>query len=435
MTNQHDPHAIQSLTGPPLDWLRAHEELSALARNRARLDFAEGVALLFALRSTAHLQLGFATFAEYVERVLGYSPRWTAERLRVAEALESLPELAHALRDGSLSWSAVRELSRVAVADTEREWLRVARERSIRQVEELVSGHDLGDAPGAPSGHSSSKHVLRFEVSADTYAAFREAVASLRRSAGGPLDDDAVLLLMARQALGGSSDPGRASYQIAMTICEECRRGWQRAAGQSALVGTEIVEMAHCDAQPIGRVGPAARMDPSDELEAAGAVAVRARRARQDIPPAERRAIMHRDGGKCIVPGCRSGTFLDVHHLDLRSEGGGHDPDRMVIVCGAHHRAVHRGQLMIDGSVSTGLTFRHADGSRYGTRVEPRAADMFSQAFRALRNLGFREDETRSALQRVRKMAHVGDSTMEMILRSALAALSNGATGHRMPVG
>ena len=58
--------------------------------------------------------LGFGTFAEYVERLLGYRPRWTSERLRVAEALELLPELDQALRDGAVSWSAVRELTRVA---------------------------------------------------------------------------------------------------------------------------------------------------------------------------------------------------------------------------------------------------------------------------------------------------------------------------------
>src|SRR5258706_6505712 len=82
----------------PLDWRCAHEELSRLAKCRARLDWEEGGSLLFALRSGAHLHLGFASFAEYVERLFGYKPRWTAERLRVAEALERLPELEQSLR-------------------------------------------------------------------------------------------------------------------------------------------------------------------------------------------------------------------------------------------------------------------------------------------------------------------------------------------------
>jgi hypothetical protein len=59
-----------------------------------------------ALRSGTHVALGFASFAEYVERLFGYSLRSTCERLRVAQALEQLPEMNQKLQDGSLSWSA-----------------------------------------------------------------------------------------------------------------------------------------------------------------------------------------------------------------------------------------------------------------------------------------------------------------------------------------
>ena len=49
---------------------------------------------------------------EYVERLLGYAPRVSHDKLRVAEALEQLPETASRLRDGSLKYSQVRELTR-----------------------------------------------------------------------------------------------------------------------------------------------------------------------------------------------------------------------------------------------------------------------------------------------------------------------------------
>src|SRR5262252_2728690 len=74
-------------TADGADWRRAHEELSRIAQAHARLDGEEARWLVVALRSGAHLALGFAMFAEYVERLFGYKPRWTSERLRVAEAL------------------------------------------------------------------------------------------------------------------------------------------------------------------------------------------------------------------------------------------------------------------------------------------------------------------------------------------------------------
>ena len=54
--------------------------------------------------------------------------------------------------------------------------------------------------------------------------------------------------------LGGPVDEGRAGYQIALTVCEACKKGWQQGRGEQVLVGPEVVEMALCDAQHVGQV-------------------------------------------------------------------------------------------------------------------------------------------------------------------------------------
>jgi hypothetical protein len=175
-------------------------------------------------------------------------------------------------------------------------------------------------------------------------------------------------------------------------------------------VGSEIVEMAACDAQHLGHVSTH--------------VGEPRRRASQSIPPRVRREVMRRDGGRCVVPSCRNSVFLDTHHLDLRSEGGGHDPDGLIVLCGAHHRAQHRGQLLIEGRVATGLVVRHADGTPYGSVVSARAAGSFEEAFRALRSLGFREGESRAALAGVRADARSASADTAWVIRLALARLS-----------
>src|SRR3954453_19630759 len=78
------------------EWVVAHEALSRLARERAAADAEEGRWLLAALRSAAHVHLGYGSFGEYVERLFGYKPRSTQEKLRVAEALEELPAISRA---------------------------------------------------------------------------------------------------------------------------------------------------------------------------------------------------------------------------------------------------------------------------------------------------------------------------------------------------
>src|SRR5215831_9334599 len=117
-------------THDAVSWRRAHEELLRLAAKRAGLDFEEGRWLLRALRSGTHRELGYGSFLEYTERLFGYGPRLTQEKIRVAEALAGLPETAEALKAGSISFSAVRELTRVAVPSTEHEWLEAAKGRT-----------------------------------------------------------------------------------------------------------------------------------------------------------------------------------------------------------------------------------------------------------------------------------------------------------------
>jgi len=253
-----------------------------------------------------------------------------------------------------------------------------------------VSGHAPGDRPDDPHDLSLKRRVLRFEVSTEAFATFGEAMTKLRREAAESLDDDGALLLLARHVLGGPADEGRSSYQIALTVCEACGAGQQRGRGEQVEVGDEVVQMAECDAQHIGRIdGTSAHVGAPT-------------RARQEVPPSVRRLVMRRDHGRCVVPGCRQHVFVDIHHLVPRSDGGEHDPDTLVVLCSAHHRALHRGQLIVEGRVSTGARFRHADGAPYGHALEPRAVAVQEEAFRALRALGFRETEVQRALERVR---------------------------------
>ncbi len=434
------------------EWVEAHEALSRLAQRRAALDAEEGPVLLRALRSGAHRHLGYGSFFEYAERLFGYLPRTTDDKLRTAEALESLPELSRALAEGRVHGSAVRELSRVATAETEREWLDAAQGHTIRQIEKLVLGHARGDRPSDVPQTGARRHILRFDVAAETLATFREAMKKLRQDSGERLDDDSALLLMARHVLGGSGSAhlGRASYQLAVVTCEHCGRGFQEAAGERVEVRPEIVDMALCDAQCIGHVAAASPCEPAPAAAESASTHVGqpttavpstlppssansagqrrflspTRRATQTIPTALRRQVLRRDAECCKVPGCKQATFVDLHHVQPRSEGGQHDADLVMVLCSAHHRSVHTGQLFISGGVSAGLCFQHADGSAYGSVGSAQLAAACELVFRGLRNLGFRERESRLATARARAEVDDAEASPEQLLRAALATLT-----------
>jgi hypothetical protein len=233
------------------DWKRIHGELLRLARSKSEYDADEARWLLAGVRVRVHERVGFATFIEYLERVFGYTPRLARERIRVAEALAQLPALTDTLSAGDLPWSAIRELTRVAVPDTEADWIDAARGKTVRQLEEMVSGRRPGDRPGDPADPSARRHILRLEVSADSLAAFRDARRQLEILVGRSLDDDETIRMLAHHALGGPGDPGRAAYQVAVTVCSTCRRGTRNGAGQEFVLEPHQVDAALCDAQLI----------------------------------------------------------------------------------------------------------------------------------------------------------------------------------------
>jgi len=266
--------------------------------------------------------------------------------------------------------------------------------------------------------------VLRFEVSAEAFAEFRDARAKVERDAGHSLDDDEALRLIAREVLGGPTDEGRAAYQICLSVCEQCERGYEQGAGELVEIAPEIVEMAECDAQRIGRTHVGHEVD---EMAACDAEPIgpthegRGARATQEIPPAIRRQVVRREHGQCAVPGCRCSRYLDIHHLRPRADGGGHDPANLLLLCAAHPTAIHRGFLIIEGRAPDSLRFLHADETDYGAPISaPAVAERSADAFQALKQLGFKETQARRCLSAA--LAHMGaDASLESLVRAALA--------------
>jgi hypothetical protein len=360
-----------------------------------------------------HKLYGYASFAEYVDRVFGFTARQTEERLRVAGVLESTPKLAGKLEQGELTFTVVRELSRVADADNEEEWLDSAEGKRSSEVQKMVSSRCRGDRPSDPKPLDSELRRVTLRLSARSHALFQEARQALIQESGGHVDDDALAERFAMAVLSNNdaSDKadGTSAYQIALNRCEDCKQVRMSAGGAEVVVDEVEVEMAACDSQDLGVIDDGAMVPP---------------RATQNIPPRVRRAVVRRHKNCCAVPGCKNGAFTHVHHTDPRAEGGTHDPDRLVLVCTAHHRAVHDRTLTIRSRASTGFVFEHADGSAYGsTRVDTQHAEVCASACEMLSGMGFKMREARAMVDAVRAVdcpPEGASRSLEYVVRNAL---------------
>jgi hypothetical protein len=81
---------------------------------------------------------------------------------------------------------------------------------------------------------------------------------------------------------------------------------------------------------------------------------------------------------------------------------------------------VHRGLLIIEGRVSSGLRLYHAGGTLYGELPSPALVETHREAFVALRHLGFGDSAAKRRLEGARVVVGTG-ADLPTLLRQALA--------------
>ena len=74
------------------------------------------------------------------------------------------------------------------------------------------------------------------------------------------------------------------------------------------------------------------------------------------------RALHSRDRG-CQFPGCSRTRHLAVHHIRHWANGGETSPENLVLLCRAHHWAVHEGGFCVQGMAPRRLVFLRPDGT------------------------------------------------------------------------
>jgi hypothetical protein len=350
---------------------------------------------------------GFSSCAAWLTWRVGLEPGAAREWVRVARALGTLPRLAQALARGEISYSKVRAVTRVATPETEERLLAVARAGTAAHVERIVRGWRRVDrqaeAREAARQHASrALHVyqdedgmvivrgrLAPEVGAlltQALTAAREKLYPQRLSAATPADpsennhreddpsEDAptmaqqqadALALLAETALHHGIDPGAPAerYQVVVhvdaPVLVDAEQPGQSVLEDGARVPAETSHRLACDASRL-----VMRHDPDGHVVEVGT------RSRT-IPPALRRALLHRDRG-CRFPGCGI-RFVQGHHLRHWAQGGPTTLSNLASLCRRHHRAVHEEGYQVHRLPDGELRFRRPNGLLL-TEVPPPAA-------------------------------------------------------------
>lgn len=137
---------LTSLTPLTIDEIEARLVAAAECHHRDERNIAYW--LLEIDQRGLHTKRGFSSIGDYAMELVGIKPRKAHYLVFIASRLEKLPMIREAFDAGELPWTKAREITSVATAETEADWLAKARALSNRDLEKQVRRHTGGGSGG-----------------------------------------------------------------------------------------------------------------------------------------------------------------------------------------------------------------------------------------------------------------------------------------------
>ena len=318
------------------------------------------------------LRWGLDNCAEWLAWRCDLSLITAKEKLRTAHALKALPAISEAFSVGELSYTKVRELTRVANRDNEQYLLDFALRTTATHVAQRCRELRMGDEASIDTAaRAFANRSLR--IRRDPQRGIMIVTVELPMETGKLLEkaldkarDDEVLEIpdlvdtswSTRQAdafvnmvtgfLTGTENDQQTNDNYLVTIHVD-QSALQGKDGRSALP-IETVKRLCCD-------GPAVVLIETEKGEP-----LSIGRKSRIIPKAIERAVRARDNNGCRFPGCHHHRFLQCHHVEHWSGHGETSLDNLMLLCTQHHTLVHEGGFHIETDFQDHWIFLRPDG-------------------------------------------------------------------------
>ena len=319
------------------------------------------------------LKWGLESTAHWLAWRCDLSMTTAREKVRVAQALKSLPLISEAFSMGELSYSKVRSLTRIADASNEEALLAFA----LRNTASHVADYCRELRMGMPASTGIAQRAVanrQFRLRRDVDRGTVSVVIDLPLDTGELIEkaldkarDDACLQIpdlvdtswstrqadafvsMVKEYLQGTDKESATSndnYLVTVHVDQSALAG---DVGRSSLP-IETVKRLCCD-------GNAVVMTETKDGEP-----LSIGRKSRIVPKGIARAVKARDKHQCRFPGCRNKRFVDIHHIEHWANGGETAMYQLMLLCSKHHTLVHEGGFRIDKDFQGRWTFFRPDG-------------------------------------------------------------------------
>lgn len=353
---------------------------------------------------------GARSCAHWLNWKCGIAVGAAREKVRVAHALPKLPQISEAFREGRLSYSKVRAMTRVATPKNEEYLLMIARHGTASHMERLVRSYRrLGRQEALDRDRQrEDERVLTWHIDEDGCYVLRarlppeqgalvvralDAVGDETRAQKSDSVEAPKLNQIQSQNQNQTQTQTRNSPQSRTRASPrsptspEPRSRTIAPREQAMLRADALAQLAdsylagaragrnggdrytlhlHTDLATLRTDGHGAESETGEGINVSAEVSRRLAcdcavvpwkkdkdagtinlgRRTRTISSALRRALQHRDGG-CGFPGCTARHHLDAHHVVHWADGGPTDLENLLLLCRYHHRLVHEGGFSV----------------------------------------------------------------------------------------
>ena len=328
---------------------------------------------------------GIRSCAHWLNWRCGIANSAAREKVRVARALNQLPQINQAFEQGLVSYSKVRAMTRVATNENEDYLLMIARHGTASHIEKLVRKYQ-GVESKLVNGFEAQQYQERQLSCYQDYDGSWVIKGRLPQVEGALVAKAIDAVIESHQ--GETSGEETAFEQKrADALCEIAEHyvatASSAAGGAKALAGHERCQVVlHVSAETLerehthqngccGHTHDHAQLDYDlTHLDGQWICMANAKRLSCDaslltvvkdkngnvlnlgrtvrlVTPALKRALDIRDE-TCRFPGCCQSRYVDFHHIQHWAEGGETKPSNLIKLCRFHHRAIHSGLFSIE---------------------------------------------------------------------------------------
>ncbi len=344
------------------------------------------------------LKWGLGNCAEWLHYRCDLSMNAAREKVRVAHALKTLPDMATAFATGDLSYSKVRAMTRVLGAHNEEELLSFALKTPTARVEERCRELRCGMADSLDGAQRAFANrslrvsrnaergtmTITVELPIETGELVAKALDKARDDCAAKVEfvDESfsarqadAMVSMASGYLSGNAKQTRNTSDDYLVTIHVDQSALATGNGRSNLP-IESVKRLCCDGHTVV-IGE----DERGELLNIG-------RKTRTVPTAIKRALIARDKS-CAFPGCHHTRFVDAHHIEHWSAGGETSLDNLMLLCSRHHKLVHEGGFTLQLDYQNRWFFKRPDGRAIpdcGYRTHDTIDDDIGEVFELINN-------------------------------------------------